>query len=56
MFWMNIQSWKHQPFIQQRYPASLIERMEEDLRVLTQVATRDDEIEWGMRQLALLRV
>ncbi len=53
MFWLNIQSWKHQPFIQQHYPPDLIDCMEEDLRVLTQVATRDDEIEWGMRQLAL---
>ncbi len=56
MFWMNIQSWKHQPFIQQHYSPDLIARMEEDLRVLVQTANRDDEIEWGMRQLALVRV
>lgn len=56
MFWMNIQSWKHQPFIQQHYPPDLIARMEKDLRELAQTASRDDEIEWGMRQLALVRV
>jgi trans-aconitate 2-methyltransferase len=56
LFWMNIQSWKRQPFIQQHYPPDLIDRIEEDLRVLTQVANRGDEIEWGMRQLSLVRV
>ncbi|HEV2653789.1 MAG TPA: methyltransferase domain-containing protein, partial [Ktedonobacteraceae bacterium] len=56
MFWMNIQSWKHQPFIQQHYPPDLIVRLEEGLRELAQTATRDDEIEWGIRQVALVRV
>ncbi|GHO56843.1 class I SAM-dependent methyltransferase [Ktedonobacter robiniae] len=56
MFWMNIQSWKHQPFIQQHYSPDLINSIEEDLRVLTQVSERDDEIEWGIRQLALVHI
>jgi hypothetical protein len=55
LFWMNIQSWKHQPFIQQHYSSEEIDRLEEDLGVLTRMAEgKTDDITWGMRQLALL--
>lgn len=56
MFWMNIQSWKYQPFITNRYPSDLINSMEEDLRILAHTSHRDDEIVWGLRQLALVHV
>jgi trans-aconitate 2-methyltransferase len=56
MFWMNIQSWKQQPFIQKHYPPDLINNMEEDLRILAHTSNRGDEIEWGLRQLALAHV
>ena len=56
MFWMNIQSWKYQPFIQNHYPPDLINNMEEDLRILAHTSNRDEEIEWGLRQLLLTHV
>ncbi len=56
MFWMNIQSWKYQPFIQQSYSPDQINRLEEDLRVLTQVTDKSDDIEWGLRQVTLMRI
>ena len=56
MFWMNIQSWKQQPFIQTHYAPDLINNMEEDLHTLTQITHSKNEITWGLRQLALVHI
>ena len=56
MFYLNMQSWKHQPYIQEHYPTAAIDRLEEDLLHLTKQSGGSIEIEWGMRQLAFVRV
>ena len=56
MFSMNIQSWKHQPFIQENYSATLMDQLEQGLQELTQVPDQKYHNEWGMRQIAFERV
>jgi trans-aconitate 2-methyltransferase len=56
LFYLNIQSWKNQPFIQGHYPVSMIEQLEHNLRELVETSTSEGEIEWGLRQLAYDRV
>jgi ubiquinone/menaquinone biosynthesis C-methylase UbiE len=56
MFFLNMQAWKHQPFIQAHYSASTINQLEENLITLTKQRDGGMEIEWGMRQLAFERV
>ena len=56
MFSMNIQSWKHQPFIQKSYPSSMIDQLEEELKALAGKSGGGSEIEWGLRQLVFERV
>jgi SAM-dependent methyltransferase len=56
LFYLNIQSWKNQPFIQGHYATSMIEQLEDDLRELVKTSTSEGEIEWGLRQLAYDRV
>jgi len=56
LFYLNIQSWKHQPFIQGHYTTDMIEQLEYDLRELVETARSEGEIEWGLRQLAYDRV
>jgi trans-aconitate 2-methyltransferase len=56
LFYLNIHSWKNQPFIQGRYAARMIEQLEDELRELVETSTSEGEIEWGMRQLAYDRV
>ena len=56
LFYLNIQTWKNQPFIQGHYPVSMIEQLEDDLRELVETSTSEGEIEWGLRQLAYDRV
>ncbi|GCE31890.1 hypothetical protein KDA_73740 [Dictyobacter alpinus] len=55
MFFLNIQSWKNSPFIQEQYSANMIDQMERDLQELAATATNTNEIEWGMRQIAYER-
>lgn len=55
MFYMNIQSWKTQPFIQEHYASHTIHQLEADLYELTQAPDESIEITWGLRQLALRR-
>jgi len=50
MFYLNIQSWRNQPFIQKYYSAAMIDQFEYDLQELAEIPI--SEIEWGMRQLA----
>ena len=52
MFSLNVPSWKHQPLVQKRYEASMIDQLERDLRELAETSTSEGEIEWGMRQIA----
>jgi len=56
MFYLNIQSWKTQPFIQEHYSVGMIEQLEDDLRELVETSRSEGEIEWGLRQLAYDRV
>ncbi|UCD58639.1 MAG: class I SAM-dependent methyltransferase [Candidatus Hydrogenedentota bacterium] len=56
MFSLNIQSWKHQPFIQTQYSLSTINQLEEDLKRLTRIPGSEIEIEWGLRQLVFERI
>lgn len=51
MFYLNIRSWKLQPFIRTNYSSSAIAQLEKDLKTLA--GKRDDasEIEWGLRQI-----
>src|SRR5262249_46456850 len=36
MFFMNLQTWKSQPFVQRTYSAALIDELEADLKALTE--------------------
>jgi trans-aconitate 2-methyltransferase len=54
MFSMNIANWKHHPFIQEHYAASMIEQLEQDLRDLAETSSNGDKNTWGMRQIAYL--
>ena len=56
MFYLNMQLWRHQPYIQERYPTAAIDRLEEDLLNLTKQSGGGIEIECGMRQLAFVGV
>ena len=56
LFYLNIQSWKDQPFIQGHYSASMIQQLEDELGELAESSRSEGEIEWGLRQLAYDRV
>ena len=55
MFYLNIQSWKHQPFIRDHYPRETIAALEAELKNLTEKENNTSEIEWGLRQIVLER-
>jgi trans-aconitate 2-methyltransferase len=56
LFYLNIHSWKNQPFIQGHYSTRKIEQLEYDLLELVGTSRSEGEIEWGLRQLAYDRV
>ncbi len=56
MFYLNVQSWKNQPFIQTQYTVHMIDQMEQDLQVLAETSTSEGEIVWGMHQIAYEQV
>jgi len=56
MFFLNMQSWKHHPFIRTNYSSTLINQLEEDLHNLTKDSNSEIEIEWELRQLVFERV
>jgi SAM-dependent methyltransferase len=56
MFYMNIQTWKTQPFIQENYDTAVIDRLEQDLRALAEKSASQLEIMWGLRQVVFERV
>jgi trans-aconitate 2-methyltransferase len=51
LFFLNIQSWKHRPFIRTNYPAAMIEQLEAGLEALAQGSSGEAEIEFGLRQI-----
>ena len=55
LFHLNIQSWKHQPFIRTHYRKEMIEGLERDLKILAEDSGQVSEIEWGLRQLVFER-
>lgn len=55
MFYLNIQTWKHQPFIKENYQASDIEALEGDLQQLATRTQSEMEIQWGLRQIVFER-
>jgi len=55
LFFLNIQTWKHHPFIQQHYAPSLMDQIEEDLHTLSETGHDQGDIEWEMRQIAFAR-
>ncbi len=52
MFSLNIPAWQRQPFIQEHYKPDEIGQLEYALCELAEHATAENEIEWGMRQVA----
>ena len=55
MFYLNIQTWKHQPFIRENYQASVIEDLQNDLEKLAGKSGDEISIEWGLRQIVFER-
>jgi SAM-dependent methyltransferase len=55
MFHMNIQSWKHQPFIRANYQGEVIAGLENDLKNMTTEKNNSSEIVWGLRQIVFER-
>ena len=55
MFSMNIQTWKHNAFVQEKYSAVSTQQLEESLLRLTAKPSSDGGIEWGLRQLVYKR-
>ena len=55
MFYLNIQTWKHQPFVKENYQASDIEAIEGDLQQLASKTQSEIEIQWGLRQIVFER-
>jgi len=56
MFYLNIRTWKDQPFVRDNYSVSTIERLEKDLENLAGKSSGEMEIEWGLRQIVFERV
>jgi hypothetical protein len=52
MFFLNVQSWKHQSLIRENYSFALIDQLEKNLEELTKGSSDEIEIEWKLRQLA----
>lgn len=55
LFYLNIQSWKHNDFVRANYAADMIAGLEDKLKNLAMNTARTSEIEWGMRQLVFGR-
>jgi ubiquinone/menaquinone biosynthesis C-methylase UbiE len=51
MFSMNIQTWKHNPFVQQNCSPESIRKLAENLTDLAAKPTSEKGIEWQLRQL-----
>ena len=55
MFYMNIQTWKHQSFVRANYTTEMITELELELKNLMMTAKNASDIEWGLRQLVFQR-
>jgi trans-aconitate 2-methyltransferase len=55
MFHMNIQSWKHQPYVQETYSEAAIQSLQDRLACLASDEESTGEIRWGLRQMVLRR-
>ncbi|RJP69983.1 MAG: class I SAM-dependent methyltransferase [Candidatus Abyssobacteria bacterium SURF_17] len=55
MFFLNIQSWKHQPFVRTNYSSELINGLTTELEQLAVKSDDKSDIEWGLRQIAFER-
>jgi len=55
MFHMNIQTWKHRPYVQANVPVEQVEELQERLRHIANSGDGRSDIEWGLRQIALQR-
>ncbi len=55
MFSLNIETWKHQPFVVENYSPSLLADLQKDLQNLAKKSGNETEIEWGLRQMAFER-
>jgi hypothetical protein len=55
MFAHNIQVWKERSYIQIHHSTEEIEALEAELKGLADVAGRDVECVWGMRQMVFER-
>ncbi len=56
MFYVNIQTWRHDPFVTKNYTTATIDELESDLQHLTARSTPEIEIEWSLRQIVFERV
>ncbi|MBI5118661.1 class I SAM-dependent methyltransferase [Candidatus Poribacteria bacterium] len=56
MFCLNMQTWKHQPFVRSNYSFSAITKLEDALRTLSMKKSGKSEIEWGLRQIVFERI
>lgn len=56
MFSLNIESWKHQPYIRTHFTSDEIEHLMADLKTLEEGNNQSGDIEWGMRQIVFQRV
>jgi trans-aconitate 2-methyltransferase len=56
MFYLNIQTWKANSFIQNNYPRDEIEQLQQDLKSLSGQSSDAGYSEWGIRQLAFERM
>ena len=55
MFFMNMQFWKSNTFVQANWPQAELERLEQQLRKLAEGASGAG-VDWGLRQIACERV
>ena len=55
MFYINIQSWKHQPFVWANYQEETIAMLENQLERLATKEGHSSGIEWGLRQIVFER-
>lgn len=53
MFWMNLQTWRTQPFVVRNYSSSELQQLEVDLRAIAQNGSDHSSIRFGRRRLVL---
>jgi len=56
LFYLNLQNWKHRPFVKTHYSEAAIRKLEEEIKSLAEEPSGRTEIEWGLRQVAYERM